>query len=310
MSGTTGAATGLTTSGSGEPGARSKVDSPVMTLTPIRTGFASVLAVVLAACSPASPPPAGPADGTPLTAPLTGLDTGPVVARVQGIAITQEWLAALARARRVDLSDPEQHSRVLDELIGYAALIDSARQGGQALSSDVRAEIELNALVLRANAIAANLATELDEAELRAEYDKQIHINGDHEYQLAHLLFDDESAALEAAQAITAGGSFDQVMATFKDRAKQAVDLGWVKLGQLPPEFAAAVTGLSDGQSTAQPVKTNYGFHVVQRKTSRPLTVPEYDQVREGIRRMLVARHTEAAMEALREKARIEIVGQ
>lgn len=279
------------------------------TLLPI--GLASVLAIVLAACSQApSPSSEGSSGGNSLTAPLAGQDDGPVVARVQGIVITQGWLEALARARHVDLSDPVQHSRVLDELIGYAVLIDSARQGEQSLSSDVRAEIELNALAVRANAIAATLVTELDEAALRAEYDKQIRINGDHEYQLAHLLFDDEAVALEAALAVASGESFDQVMATFKDRAKQAVDLGWVKLGQLPPEFAGAVTSLSDGQAAAQPVKTNYGFHVVQRKASRPLTMPAYDKVREGIRRMLVAQQTEAAMEALREKARIEIVGQ
>lgn len=296
--------------GAREPQARPRVDSAVMTKTLTRTGLPAVLAVVLVACSPASPPSDVSAAGTSLTAPLTGKDAGPVVARVQGIAITQEWLDALARARRVDLSDPEQYNHVLDELIRYAVLIDSARQGGQALSSDVRAEIELNALAMRANAIAANLVTELDEATLRAEYDKQLRINGDHEYQLAHLLFTDEAVAREAAAAVSTGESFDQVMVAFKDRAKQAVDLGWVKLGQLPPEFSAAVNALADGQSTEQPVKTNYGFHVVQRKASRPLTMPEYDKVREGIRRMLVAQRTDAAVEALREQAHIEIVGQ
>ncbi len=293
-----------------EPQACPRVDSPVMTKIMIRTGLPAILAAVLAACSPAPSPSDASAAASSLTAPLTGQDAGPVVARVQGIAITQEWLDALARARHVDLSDPEQHNHVLDELIRYAVLIDSARQGGQALSSDVRAEIELNALAMRANAIAANLVTELDEATLRAEYDKQLRINGDHEYQLAHLLFADEAIARDAAAAVSSSVSFDQVMATFKDRAKQAVDLGWVKLGQLPPEFSAAVTGLVDGQSTAQPVKTNYGFHVVQRKASRPLTMPEYDKVREGIRRMLVAQRTDAAVEALRDQAHIEIVGQ
>lgn len=273
----------------------------------ILPGIVAAMGLGLAACSTPQAPTNADASAQ-LIAPLANLDAGPVVARVQGITISQASLEALARARRVDLSNSEHRNRVLDELIGYAVLIDSARQGDQALSAEVRADIELNALAMRANAIAANLAAEPDEAALRVEYDRQVQLNGDHEYELAHLLFDDEAFATEAALAVSSGESFEQVMTGFRDKAKQAVDLGWVKLGQLPPEFAAAVNSLSDGQTTAQPVKTAYGFHIVRRKASRPLTVPDYDKVREGIRRMLAAQHADAAMEALRDKARIEIV--
>lgn len=245
-----------------------------------------------------------------LSTPLPVPEAGAVVATVNGVAIHEAWLAALARGRGLDLSDAAQRTRALDELIEYAVLSQAAR-GDEALSStQTRADIELNALSGRASAILGRLSAERepDEAALKAEYDQQREVNGDKEYQASHLLFADEATALGAAGAVTGGEDFAAVQARFKERAKQAVDLGWIKLGQLPPEFAAALRQLEPGQTTPVPVQTAYGWHLIHLADTRDFTPPPYEQVREGIRRMLLARETRAVIDGLKAQARIEVV--
>lgn len=263
------------------------------------------LGAALAACGRT---PAPGADSITAPLPLEGAER--IVARVDGIAIGQPLLEAIARGRGLDLADPAQRNRALDELVEYAVLISAARRDGSLADADVRAEVELNALAGRANVVLGRLSArhEPDEAALRAEYDLQNRINGSSEYQVAHLLFSEEGPALEAAGAVLKGTPFEQVREQFQAQARQAVDLGWIKLGQVPEEFAAALREIQPGQTTPVPVQTAYGWHVIHLLDQRPFTPPAFEQVREGIRRMLVSRHTRAAVDALKERARIEIV--
>lgn len=252
---------------------------------------------------------ASAAEDDPST-PLSVPDAGDVVARVNGVEIRQAWLEAIARGRALDLSDPGQRERALDELVEYTVLVSSARDRADLADTRTRADIELNALAGRANALLARLgaAHEPDEAALRAEYEKQKQINGTLEYEVSHLLLPEQGRAVEIALAVERGQDFDVAKAQYSQQAKQAVDLGWIKLGQVPDPFAAALRGLAPGQTTAEPVQTQYGWHVIHLRATRSFQPPDFEQVREGIRRMLLANGTRAAVESLKEQARVEIV--
>jgi peptidyl-prolyl cis-trans isomerase C len=273
-----------------------------------RLASLAVAMLCLVACS-ASDPVAPTAEGFASPLPLT--DEGAVVARVNGVAIPQIWLDTMARGRDLDLADPAQRMRALDELVEYAVLAQAARNQPDLADGAARAEIELNAISARASGIMARVgaSAEPDEAALKAEYDAQTRLNGDSEYDVSHLLFADQAEALEATAAAP-GKPFSELQASYKDRARQSVDLGWIKLGQVPPEFASALGMLEPGSTTAAPVQTTYGWHVIHLRAKRPFTFPAFDDVREGIRRMLVAKATREAVEALKEKANIEIVAQ
>lgn len=272
-----------------------------------------LLAAALAACSDRATEGTAPGDAVATAdpaAPLTVPADGAVVARVDGIDIHEPWLAAIARGRQLDLADPAQRTRALDELVEYVVLVQAARKRDDLADAQARTEIELNALAARANGVLARLGAgaEPDEAALRAEYDAQRQLNGEFEYQVGHLLFADEKAAIEAAGAVVGVEDFAAATETFRDRARQAVDLGWIKLGQVPPEFAAALRELQPGQTTPVPVQTPYGWHVIHLREMRPFETPAFEQVREGIRRMLMARATREAVDALKQQAQVEIV--
>lgn len=238
-------------------------------------------------------------------------DKGAVIARVDGVPIHDVWLNTIAKARNLDLNDPVQRTRAVDELIEYAVLINAARSKPELIDDAARIEIEMNALTARANGVVARVGAvdEPDEAALRAEYDEQAQLNGNLEYKVSHILFADEAIAREAnAAALQDGRDFATVQSEFQDRAQQAKEWGWIKLGQVPPEFAAALRSLEPGQTTSAPVQTAYGWHVIHLHETRPFTPPTFEQVREGIRRMIIAKATRAAIDALKSQSRIEIV--
>lgn len=75
-----------------------------------------------------------------------------------------------------------------------------------------------------------------------------------------------EARAGEALAALEAGETFEEVAATFGEDATAAHggDLGRISPGQLIPEFEDAVFALQIGER-AGPVRTAYGFHIVER---------------------------------------------
>lgn len=277
---------------------------------PLPVLLAIALAVLLTGCR--AEPAAAPGGGEGPATPLAVSGAAEVVARVDGVAIDRRWLEALARGRGLDLQDPAQHAQLLDELVEYVVLVEAGRRDPALADPAVRAEIELNALSARASAVMARIAAVEDpgEAALRAEYESQRQINGALEYQVSHLLFADEAVAREAAAALAAGQSFPALRAAYGDRVRPPVELGWLKLGQLPEGLAGALRDLQPGSTTAEPVQSSYGWHLLHLDGTRPFEAPPFEQVREGIRRMLIAQASRARVDALKAAARIELPGQ
>jgi peptidyl-prolyl cis-trans isomerase C len=71
------------------------------------------------------------------------------------------------------------------------------------------------------------------------------------------------------------------------------------------PEFANVAFQMYPGQ-TSNPVKTQFGWHIIKLEDRRNRPVPEFEKVREQIE-AFVARRAQTEMVAqLREKAKIE----
>jgi peptidyl-prolyl cis-trans isomerase SurA len=95
--------------------------------------------------------------------------------------------------------------------------------------------------------------------------------------QLAHILIIPKpgAAAEAAAQAkvreamaqLRAKKSFASVATKFSQdpgSAARGGDLGWFGQGQMVPEFEAAAFALKPGETTRQPVRTRFGYHIIK----------------------------------------------
>lgn len=232
---------------------------------------------------------------------------GETLLTVNGEAVTTVLLDAFARGRGLDVSVPEQRQQALDLLTESLLVAQDAVAAGLYAREDIQAALDL----ARVQVLAARHLSEtraqlaLGEAELRAYYDEVTARTGDAEYHLRSILYADPAAAQAAVEkAMEPGADFPAIVeAAEQSGALQARDLGWINVAQLPEELAEAVRAMSDGDITATPVQTRFGWHVVQRVESRPFTAPPFEQVQERVRKQAGDRALEQKLEALREKA-------
>jgi len=98
-----------------------------------------------------------------------------------------------------------------------------------------------------------------------------------------HILVADETLAIAIIEKIKNGEDFATLakeLSTDKGSGANGGDLGWFGRGAMVPEFETAAFALvNPGDITLTPVKSQYGFHIIQliAKQNRPLTSDQYD---------------------------------
>ena len=74
------------------------------------------------------------------------------------------------------------------------------------------------------------------------------------------------------------------------------------------PEFGAAVSKMEKGKFTLEPVKTQFGYHVIWLDDSRPIQAPPLESVKPQLTEQLQQKNVKTALDDLKAKAKIEIV--
>ena len=262
-------------------------------------------ALLLGGCSEPQAPPAE----TPLF-DASRFD-GEIVGVVDGTPIPEDLLQAYLRIRGQLEADPATRAAALKELGDLMLLAGRAREDGLLERQSTQAELAIQRLSWIANQSVAFFAEThpVEEAEVAAEYERQVERTGRQEFKLQHLLAPSEAAAATLIARLDAGDAFEVMAAEQVEQygvsAAGAID--WVNLAQVPPAFGPAVAELERGAYTSQPVRSEYGWHVVLLEDARPFQPPSLDAVEDGIRATLARRKIEEYLEALREAATIDL---
>ena len=75
------------------------------------------------------------------------------------------------------------------------------------------------------------------------------------------------------------------------------------------PEFGAAVSKLEKGKFTTEPVKTQFGYHVILLEDSRPIEAPPLEAVKPQLTQQVQQQTVMKQMDELKAKAKIEVAG-
>jgi peptidyl-prolyl cis-trans isomerase C len=148
-----------------------------------------------------------------------------------------------------------------------------------------------------------------DEA-VKARYDADnAGKSGEAEVHARHILVGDEATAKKIIADLKKGGDFAALSKQYsKDpgAAAQGGDLGFFKKGDMVPEFSAVAFGLKDNEISPVPVKTQFGWHVIQVLAHRTDELPTYEQEREQLRQSMVQAAVQKEVEAARTAVKIE----
>ena len=262
--------------------------------------------LVLSACNPddKAKSAAAPAVKEPAAATVNGI----AIAKSRVDMIVQQGLAA------GQPDSPEARKGIIEKLAMQTLAADEAIKKGLDKSPEIMAQIDLIRQSVLANAYVQDLiknSTASDDM-LKAEYEKiKAKISGT-EYKARHILVEKEADAKDIIAKLKKDpGLFEKLaMEKSKDTGSKVRggDLGWFDLSRMVPEFGAAVSKLEKGAITQKPVKTQFGYHVIQLEDTRPIEAPPFEEVKPQLAQHLQQQNVQKQMEDLKAKAKIEIL--
>lgn len=205
---------------------------------------------------------------------------------------------------------PQLRSMIKDELINREILMQEANKLGLGNNADVKAQLEMarQSIVIRALVTDFLKKNPVTDAELHAEYDRFKSQAGDKEYHARHILVEKEDEAKAIIAKLKAGAKFEDLAKQSKDTGSAAKggDLDWAAPSSFVKPFSDAMVALKKGEITQTPVKTQFGYHVIQLEDVRAAKIPSFEEVKPQIAESLQQKRLAAYQKELRSKAKIQ----
>jgi peptidyl-prolyl cis-trans isomerase C len=239
-------------------------------------------------------------------------DNDPVVARVNGVDIRQSDIAFAEEEIGGNMpSIPPEQKR--DYLINYLVDVIVLSQAAEKQKLNERPEVKRrlafdhNRLLMESLLQDAGKAALSDEAEHKV-YDEAIkQVKNEEEVHARHILVPTEEEA-KAILAQLKGGADFATLAKEKSKdpgAAEGGDLGYFTKDQMVPEFAEVAFKLDKGQ-LSDPVKTQFGWHIIKVEDKRVKPTPTFEQVKQQIENYIAHRAQAELVENLRKSATVE----
>jgi len=237
---------------------------------------------------------------------------GPV-ATVNGVAIPRQRADFVVRqqtARGAQDSD-QLRARVREVLVNNEVIVQEANKAGLTKKAEVQVQLEM----ARQDVIVNNYVNDwiskhpISDAEIQTEYERAKAQTGSTEYKARHILVETEDEAKKIIADLKKGGKFDELAkASSKDTGSKdrGGDLDWQIPGVFDKTFADAMVGLQKGKMTDAPVRTRFGYHIIQLDDVRPVKIPPLSEVKPQIQQRLVQIKVDKMVADLRTKAKVE----
>jgi peptidyl-prolyl cis-trans isomerase C len=237
----------------------------------------------------------------------------PVLATVNGQPIhlsdVKEAAQSLPQAR--NLPPQQVYPLLLDQLIDAQALLVKAQQSGLDKDADVqRAMKAAQERALESAYLSKTVRPQVTEEAVKARYNAEFAgKKGEEEVHARHILVPDEATAKKIIAELKKGADFAALSTQYsKDpgAAQQGGDLGFFKKGDMVPEFSDIAFSLKDNEVSPTPVKTQFGWHVIQVLGHRTADVPSFDQEKDQLRQTMLQAAIQKEVSSAREGVKVE----
>ena len=240
------------------------------------------------------------------------------VARIDGMTITEKDLQMAQEdlAERLPQGATDEQKR--DYLVGYlsdlrlgAKAADAARIGD---TPEFKARLEyFRQKVLLDEYLAREAKKAVTPEAARKLYDETAKsLAPEEEVRARHILVEEEAQAKAALERLKKGEDFAKLAAELsKDpgSGKEGGDLGFFTKDRMVAPFAEAAFKLGKGE-ISEPVKSQFGWHVIKVEDKRTKALPAFDDVRAEIDSYLLRKGQQDVILALRGSAKVERLDQ
>lgn len=231
---------------------------------------------------------------------------------VNGKAVPQNRADALvaAQAAQGQPDSPELRQAVKEELVRREVLNQEALKKGFDKKSELQGQMELARQSVLIGAYLNDYVKThpITDEQIKKEYESVKSQLGDKEYKVRHILVETEAEAKTIIDKLKKGETFDELSKQSKDPGskERGGELGWANRAAYVKPFSDAMLKLEKGKFTDAPVKSDFGWHVIQLDDVRELKAPAFDEVKGQIAQRLQQQQVQAHVAALRGKAKVE----
>jgi peptidyl-prolyl cis-trans isomerase C len=235
-----------------------------------------------------------------------------VLAKVNGAEIKQSDVALAEEELAPSLAqmDPAtKDENVLSFLIDMKIVSRAAEDKKIADTDDFKKRLNFtrNRLLMDSLLASEGKAATTDTAMKQVYEDASKQIAGEQEVHARHILVETEDEAKAVKAELDKGADFAE-LAKKKSKdpgASDGGDLGFFTKEQMVPEFSAVAFALEPGK-ISDPVRSQFGWHIIKVEEKRNRKPPEFDQVKAQIETYVTRKAQADYVGKLREAAKVE----
>jgi len=240
----------------------------------------------------------------------------PVLAKVNGAEIKKSDVALAEEELGPSLAQMDPASKdenVLSFLIDMKIVAKAAEDKKVADSDEFKKRLAFARSRLLMDSLLANegKAATTDDAMKKVYEEASKQISGEQEVHARHILVETEDEAKAVKAELDKGADFAE-LAKKKSKdpgASDGGDLGFFTKEQMVPEFSEVAFKLDPGK-ISDPVKSQFGWHIIKVEEKRNRKPPEFDQVKAQIETYVTRKAQADYVGKLREGAKIERTDQ
>jgi len=237
-----------------------------------------------------------------------------VVATLNGQQITEADMALAEEqlgAQFGRLPEADRRVALLSALIDLKLLANAAVEQKIDESDEFKQQQEfLRNQALHSAFIEKNVIKQITDDEVKARYDEEVKkLSMPEEVHARHILVESEDEAKAIIKQLDDGGNFEEIA---KEKSKDGAaanggDLGYFTKGRMVPEFETAAFAMESGSYSKEPIKTQFGWHVIKVDDKRQQPAPTLEQVSDEVRSVIVREKYVATLKDIRGKADVNI---
>lgn len=250
--------------------------------------------------------------GLIVSAALSTSTAARTLAKIDGVEITDDDIRMavddLGASLPQQLEGQARENYLVEYLIDLRLVSRAAEKQKMAETPDFARRMGyFRDKVLMENLFAATTKAAVSEEAMKKVYDDAANAKkGEMEVHARHILLPTEDDARAALKRLQAGEDFAKLATELsKDPGSEGGDLGYFTQDKMVPEFAETAFKLDVGK-VSDPVKSQFGWHIIKVEDKRAKPFPAYDSVKDQIARYVAQKAQGELILKLREGVKIE----
>ena len=237
-----------------------------------------------------------------------------VVATVAGEPIYQSDLQRTVdqfQGQFKQLSEEQVRAIALSSLIDMRVIADAAKKEGLDETDAFKTRMEeLRQQELYNEFFEETIASQITDDMLKARYEEEVaKAPEQQEVKARHILVENEDEAKDIIKQLDDGADFAELAKEHSTgpSGPNGGDLGYFSKGQMVPEFEEAAFALKPGEHTETPVKTQFGYHVIEVEDVREKPPVAFDQIKQQLQQLLVSEKYNEVLKGLKSDGNVVI---